>query len=250
MAFITKNGDKTSKSSETYAIVIKFDNCSIGQRLIQNSGSLLKKCPHKNVVPITRVNYEYSMGRISKDHSSKAKVFQFPLKLAWAITAHKCQGQTIKPPANLVADINSVFEAGQAYVVLGRVQNIQQLHLLNFKESKLSINANSLNEAEKISAESKIFKLSQSLSKLWLSSSKSHLKVGCLNIEGLGTLQTNGHFWDLSKDYTMLKSDIICLTETSLERTDDAPMLLGYYKPFASKLGKGNLKMYIKRGKH
>jgi hypothetical protein len=37
-------------------------------------------------------------------------------------TSHKCQGQTVKRPATLVADIDSIFSAGMAYVIFGCVQ--------------------------------------------------------------------------------------------------------------------------------
>ena len=79
--------------------------------------------------PIKKVSFEYNLGKSEKHHTAKAKVIQFPITLAWAMTAHKCQGQTIKAPSSLVVDLASCFEAGQAYVMLGRIQNLNQLHL-------------------------------------------------------------------------------------------------------------------------
>ena len=55
---------------------------------------------------------------------------QVPLKLCWAFTVHKSQGQTITCP--VVADLSNVFDYGQAYVTLSRVKSLDQLYLKPF----------------------------------------------------------------------------------------------------------------------
>ena len=53
---------------------------------------------------------------------------QMPLKLAWAMTIHKAQGQTVDGPMWL--DLGArVWSGGQTYVALSRVRRIEQLHL-------------------------------------------------------------------------------------------------------------------------
>eukprot|EP00986_Skeletonema_menzelii_P003920 scaffold1277_cov137-Skeletonema_menzelii.AAC.3 len=51
---------------------------------------------------------------------------QLPLKLGWATTVHKSQGSTL---SRAILDISQTFEAGQAYVSLSRVKDIQGLYL-------------------------------------------------------------------------------------------------------------------------
>lgn len=57
------------------------------------------------------------------------KFIQFPVKLAWALTIHKSQGQTLK---DAEIDLGTgAFEAGQTYVGLSRVVSPAGLHLKN-----------------------------------------------------------------------------------------------------------------------
>jgi ATP-dependent DNA helicase PIF1 len=53
---------------------------------------------------------------------------QMPLKLAWAMTIHKAQGQTVDGP--MWVDLGPrVWSGGQTYVALSRVRRLDQLHL-------------------------------------------------------------------------------------------------------------------------
>ncbi len=59
---------------------------------------------------------------------------QYPLKLAWAATIHKCQGQTFDQVA---IDLDQgAFTHGQTYVALSRAKTINGIHLM--KEIRLS----------------------------------------------------------------------------------------------------------------
>ena len=65
-------------------------------------------------------------------------VGQIPLCLAWALTIHKIQGATLK-----MADIDvgsNVFEYGQTYVALSRVQSLDGLYLSAFQHQRIKAN--------------------------------------------------------------------------------------------------------------
>jgi len=73
----------------------------------------------------------------SEDYPSLA-IGQYPLCLAWALTIHKIQGATLD-----MAEIDigqSIFEYGQTYVALSRVQSLHGLYLSEFQPQKIRAN--------------------------------------------------------------------------------------------------------------
>ena len=62
-------------------------------------------------------------------------VGNIPLQLSWAVTIHKIQGATL-PSAEMDVGRN-VFECGQSYVGLSRVQSLDGLFLVDFNHEKI-----------------------------------------------------------------------------------------------------------------
>ena len=215
-------------------IMIEFDEITTGQSMRTKFRLLSSKYPHHHVTPISQVLFEYNAGQ--RQTTAKAKVHQFPLTLAWAITAHKCQGQTIKKPTPLIADMDSVFQSGQAYVILGRVQELNQLHLLNFKSEDIKVDKHALAEAKDISKHAL-----NNQTNSWTTTDALSRKISVLNIHSLPK-----HFEDIIDDHVLMASDILILTETFLHSNLAVPNLPGYQHFSASKgRGKGVV-VYVK----
>lgn len=58
---------------------------------------------------------------------------QVPLILAWAMSIHKCQGQTL---GKVKVDLSKAFCMGQAYVALSRVRSKDKLQVVGFEPSR------------------------------------------------------------------------------------------------------------------
>jgi len=73
---------------------------------------------------------------------------QIPLVLSWAMTIHKIQGATLQKAEMDIG--RSIFEYGQIYVALSRVQSLDGLYLLGFNPLKIKANPKVLAFYEKI----------------------------------------------------------------------------------------------------
>lgn len=66
---------------------------------------------------------------------------QIPLILAWAITIHKSQGQTIQ---RLRIDMSGIFEFGQAYTALSRAVSPDSLEVVNYSPNHINADNDTL----------------------------------------------------------------------------------------------------------
>jgi len=82
-----------------------------------------------DVTPETwqKIRYEFNNDKRQIEEKVVSSFTQFPLRLAWAITVHKSQGQTYD---SVVIDMGrGAFAHGQTYVALSRCKSLDTLYL-------------------------------------------------------------------------------------------------------------------------
>ena len=181
-------------------LIICFDNERSGKERRKNYMQLQKKYYPKLATPIDKIEFHYSLSKKQASNASNAIAIQFPIRLAFAVTAHKIQGATIKKPNSLVIDLRTVMEAAQAYVMLSRIQAISQLFIIvDVCPKKLYASPIALKELEIMNL------LSIKRNQPW------KLVTSC-NVRSL-----KFHFQDLLLTPNILRSDVICLQEIWLK---------------------------------
>lgn len=77
-----------------------------------------------------------------REGRTEASRSQVPLILAWALSIHKSQGQTLEW---VKVDLTRIFEKGQAYVALSRAVRMEGLHVLGFTRDKIMVHPKVIN---------------------------------------------------------------------------------------------------------
>ena len=115
-------------------------------------------------------------------------------------------------PTTVAMSLESVFEAAQAYVMLSRVQQIDQLFIVgSLDEDMFETSEDALKELKRL--ESISFNKNPSS---WHKEDTGDLKIATLNCAGLLP-----HFRDIVKDDKLLQGQIVNLIETSLPADAD-----------------------------
>ena len=191
-------------------LVVKFENDSVGRERRRGNQHISKLYPGGTA--IEKVNFPFSISKSKKSIINTANVIQFPIKLAFASTAHKIQGSTISKPQKAIINTSDSFGAAMIYVMLSRVCSLDQIRILNeFDESKMYPDMKALEELKRLENIS----LNNHPTK-WEDNNIKALRISSLNCRSLLK-----HYKDIELDSLLLKSDMIALQETWLESNDE-----------------------------
>lgn len=116
------------------AQVMLIYNLDPGEGLVNGSRGVVRRfvqVPGGETLPVVlfKNGKEIAVARAKWELEDFKGVYrsQVPLRLAYAITIHKCQGSTLD---SAMVDIGqNVFEFGQAYVALSRVKSLESLYV-------------------------------------------------------------------------------------------------------------------------
>ena len=218
-------------------LIVKFDQDTIGQEKRQMTPDISRKYPNGTV--IEKVNFAFSISKSKNSVVNTANVIQFPIRLAFACTAHKVQGSTIQKPRKVIINASDTFAAAMIYVMLSRVCSLDQIFILNeFDKSKMYPSTQALEELKRLENIS----INKNPTE-WETASRKIIKISSLNCRSI-----KKHFTDIKSDKNLLQSDIILLQETWLESDEilDDLNLDGYNLHLNSR-GKGKgIAIYFK----
>ena len=228
------------RNHQVTVLMVKFD--------CEDSGMEMRRChPHLSksfpgCTPIMKQVHKYSTSKSTKGVKSQvATVHQFPLILSFASTTHKIQGQTIVAPRKVAIDLRSVFGANQAYVMMGRVQQLEQLFLIgSLAEAKIYADKGAKDQLEVLKA--------RSLNRnppVWEKLYGQCAKVYCHNVCSLRDKMD-----DLRLDPVLRGADVIILLETWLDpevSTSDQSLQMDNFQLHLNSIGRGKgVAVYLK----
>jgi ATP-dependent DNA helicase PIF1 len=140
-----------SNTNCTYEIHLKIGaavmctvNLDMDNGICNGSQGVIIDIIKKNNVNIPTVRFANGIVKHMQPHFWQSEdvptisIGQYPLCLAWALTIHKIQGATLQ-----FAEIDigkDIFEYGQTYVALSRVQSLNGLYLSSFEPTKIQTN--------------------------------------------------------------------------------------------------------------
>ena len=131
-------------------VIVQFDDPNVGVLHRKERFHICEKYAAENGTPIEIARRKYRPeSKSMKKHGLECTIYQFPLRLAWASTAHKLQGVTIKPDQHLVCHGHKHMPKGMGYVMLSRCSTIESIHLAKDFELEKALKSDPVSLAEK-----------------------------------------------------------------------------------------------------
>ena len=208
--------DRSKRVSKIY---VKFDDESAGLKLrSRDNFARLHNC-----VPVERVETKIKI-RTTKSSSPEIKRTQFPLMLAWACTVDKVQGKQFK---ECVISFDLLkqrrWNNGQMYVALSRVISLKGLYLIG------EYNSVAIRADPRATIQYETMRQNHTMRSIDTCSTESPYS---LTISLLNTRSLKKHAIDIDADEILKECDILFLTETQIEETDDTTKITDILSDF------------------
>ena len=181
------------------AVYVKFDNERVGANA-RKTQSMLPE--YTGCVAIVPRDDTFQM----KGRTYTTTRQQVPLKLAWAVTIHKVQGQTTEQAVISLKGLRT----SMAYVALSRVTTLDGMYLTDFNSRSIFCNKDIDAEVVKMP----LCNVSRANPMVTIDHNK-HFIIAHHNIQSL-----RAHIEDLRQNSEIRKAHVICLSETWLTDND------------------------------
>lgn len=135
----------------------KYVNGTLGVVKDLDKNGIVVETKEGKLIELKQEEWKYE-----DDGKVMARIMQYPLRLAWAITVHKSQGMSLD---EAVISLGETFEYGQGYVALSRLRSLDGLYLKSYNPKSLQVNQYISEFDEKIRKDSRFiqnkFKLAE-----------------------------------------------------------------------------------------
>ena len=189
-----------------YAVIVQFDDPSVGLDLRRKYRDLPELMENKNAVPIftKKIYAQRSKYSKSQKHSDLISIEQFPLNLVYSSTSHKIQGSQLKDCDVVCHGRPGKYSLpkGCGYVMLSRCTSIENV----FIDEKFDV-LNDCRPSPKALTEAK--KLANSCIAATLKEEKFDLFYV--------NMLAKSHMIDVKNDPFALQSSMVCLVQTCFE---------------------------------